>query len=374
VIDSSQSGDQPGLAKRLISLVIPALNEAANIPELLDRFGEFETEHAGYDFELVLVDDGSTDETADLALKLGQGRDRVTVVRLARSFGAHYAISAGLAQCDGDCAVVFGADLQEPPSLLASFIADWESGSDVVWGVRRTRTGTSPLHEVLSKSFSGLFTRYAHLANYPPEGPSGVLVDRCVIDQLVRLPERNRNVLALIAWLGFTQTRVEFDLQERRHGESRWTRGKMIKLATDSLIQFSSMPLRVFSVTGVVVAAIGILYAIFLVARSLVGVSTPTGWPTVIVIVLVLGGTQLTVAGVMGEYLWRGVEESRGRPLYVVRDVRTVGSLMSGPARYRHARAQLPEPPVPQRAVETADQSMSRRPVPSGRDDLDEDA
>jgi len=354
VSDSSRSGDQPDPARKpLISLVIPALNEAANVPDLMDRFGEFEVEHAGYDFELVLVDDGSTDETADLALKLAAGRDRVTVVRLARSFGAHYAISAGLVQCHGDCAVVFGADLQEPPSLLTTFIAEWENGSDVVWGVRRTRAGVSALQQLQSKSFAALFSRYAHLANYPPEGPSGVLVDRCVIDELVQLPERNRNVLALIAWLGFTQSRVEFDLQERRHGESRWTRGKMLKLATDSLIQFSSMPLRLFSVTGLVVAAIGILYAIFLVGRSLAGVSTPTGWPTVIVIVLVLGGTQLTVAGVMGEYLWRGVEESRGRPLYVVRDIRTAGSFKSGPARHRHARARHTEPPVGQRAVES---------------------
>jgi dolichol-phosphate mannosyltransferase len=357
VSDSSRSGDEPGLAKQLISLVIPALNESANIPDLLDRFREFETEHEGYDFELVLVDDGSTDETADLALKLSEGRDRLTVIRLARSFGAHYAISAGLAQCAGDCAVVFGADLQEPPSLLASFIEDWENGTDVVWGVRRTRTGKSALQELLSKSFSALFSRYAHLDNYPPEGPSGVLVDRCVIDELVQLPERNRNVLALIAWLGFTQSRVEFDLQERRHGQSRWTRGKMIKLAVDSLIQFSSMPLRLFSVTGVAVAAIGILYALFLVGRSLAGVSTPTGWPTVIVIVLVLGGTQLTVAGVMGEYLWRGVEESRSRPLYVVRDVRTAGGFKSGPARQRHTRTRQPEPPpVRQYAVDTAQQ------------------
>jgi polyisoprenyl-phosphate glycosyltransferase len=354
VNDSSRPSDQPDLAKPLISLVIPALNEAANIPDLMGRFGEFEVDYASYDFELVLVDDGSTDETADLTLKLAATRDRVKVVRLARSFGAHYAISAGLAHCAGDCAVVFGADLQEPPSLLASFIADWENGSDVVWGVRRTRTGRSGPHEILSKSFSALFSRYAQLANYPPEGPSGVLVDRSVIDELVGLPERNRNVLALIAWLGFTQSRVEFDLQERRHGESRWTRGKMIKLAADSLIQFSSMPLRLFSVTGVIVAAIGILYAIFLVARDLVGVSTPTGWPTVIVIVLVLGGTQLTVAGVMGEYLWRGVEESRGRPLYVVRDVRTPGDFKAGPAKRRQARTQHPDGAVRQRAVEAA--------------------
>ena len=147
--------------------------------------------------------------------------------------------------------MVFGADLQEPPSLLAEFLDHWEAGNQVVWGVRRTRTGRSWANELASKTFSVLFTRYAKLANYPPEGPSGVLVDRCVIDELAQLPERNRNVLALIAWLGFTQTRVDYDQVARKHGQSRWTKRKMVKLAVDSLIQFSSMPLRACTFTGI---------------------------------------------------------------------------------------------------------------------------
>ncbi len=314
----------------LVSVVVPALNEADNVPGLLERFSRFGIDHPGYDFELILVDDGSTDGTADLVLAQAPAGYQITVVRLARSFGSHYAISAGLARCTGDAAVIFGADLQEPPSLLADFLAHWENGSEVVWGVRRTRVGRSAAQELASKSFSSIFARYANLANYPPEGPSGVLLDRCVIDEVRRLPEHNRNVLALVAWLGFTQTRVDYDQEARQHGQSRWTRRKMIKLAVDSLLQFSSMPLRACSFSGAAVAGMGLLYALFLIIRRIAGVDTPAGWPTVIVVVLLLGGTQLVVIGVMGEYLWRGVEETRGRPLYVIRDVRVAGQDNTG--------------------------------------------
>lgn len=318
-----RTGDNPRRARPLVSVVVPALNEADNVPGLLKRYGQFSIEHPGYDFELILVDDGSTDGTADRLMELAPPEEKITVIRLARSFGSHYAISAGFNRAAGDCAVVFGADLQEPPSLLADFLSGWENGSDVVWGIRRTRTGRSMMAEVTSKSFSVIFTRFANLANYPPEGPSGVLLDRGVIDEVVQLPERNRNVLALIAWLGFTQTRVEYDQEPRRHGQSRWTRSKMIKLAVDSLLQFSSMPLRTCVYSGLTVAAAGIVYALVLVVRALIGVSTPSGWPTVLVVLLLLGGMQLILIGVMGEYLWRAVEEVRSRPLYVVRDVHT---------------------------------------------------
>ena len=215
---------------------------------------------------------------------------------------------------------MLGADIQEPPELIAEFLATWEQGFDVVWGVRRTRV-RSWRTEVPSKLFSYLFTRYADLGDYPPEGPSGMLIDRAVLDELNRLEESNRNVLALVAWLGFRQTRVLYDQLPRPHGESRWTRRKMVKLAVDSLVQFSSMPLRACTFTGLGVAALGLVYAVVLVVRSLLGVDTPSGWPTILVVVLVLGGIQLTVIGVMGEYVWRAVEETRRRPLYVVRGV-----------------------------------------------------
>jgi dolichol-phosphate mannosyltransferase len=332
-------------SRALVSVIVPALNEADNVPGLLERFGEFAVREPDYDFELVLIDDGSTDSTADLLLEKAKPGLRVMAIRLSRSFGSHYAISAGLARCAGDCAVVFGADLQEPPSLLKDFLEKWEDGNDVVWGVRRTRTGRSAAMELASKTFTSSFTRYAGLSNYPPEGPSGVLLDRLVIDEVGRLPEHNRNVLALIAWLGFTQTRVAYDQVARKHGTSRWTRRKMIKLAIDSWIQFTSLPLRVSSFVGVSVAVLGLLYAIALIIRAFLGVSTPAGWATVIVIVLVLGGVQLTMIGVMGEYLWRTVEEGRGRPLYVVRDVRVAGK---DPPPKSKRKNRKPKPVEPQ--------------------------
>lgn len=319
------------MSRPLVSVIVPALNEAQNVPGLLKRFGQFSIDNPRYDFELVLVDDGSTDGTADLVVDLASADDRVTVIQLSRSFGSHYAISAGMARCGGDCAIVLGADLQEPPSLLQDFIAHWENGSEVVWGVRRSRVGRSGPQEFVSKAFSSIFTRYANLTNYPPEGPSGVLIDRCVIDELAQLSERNRNVFALIAWLGYTQTRVEYDQIARAHGKSRWTRRKMIKMAADSFLQFSSMPLRLCSLIGAIVATAGLLYALLLVIRSVSGVTTPSGWPTVLVVMLVLGGTQLTLMGIMGEYLWRAVEETRARPVYVVRDVRVAGADPSTP-------------------------------------------
>jgi dolichol-phosphate mannosyltransferase len=334
-----------GAGRPLVSIVVPALNEADNIPSLLDRITQFGVDHPDHDFELVLIDDGSSDDTAELAESMAKPEQQVTVVRLARSFGAHNAISAGLAYTAGDCAIVLGADQQEPPSAIAEFLAHWADGSDVVWGVRRSRVGRSAMQELVSKSFSLMFTRYANLENYPPEGPSGVLLDRCVIDEVGRMGEQNRNVLALIAWLGYTQTRVDYDQIARKNGESRWTRRKMIKLAVDSMLQFSSMPLRLATFTGVAVAVAGMAYALLLVVRALLGVDTPSGWPTLLVIVLLLGGTQLIVIGVMGEYMWRAVEETRRRPLFVVRDVRFRGSSGAGlPAAPRRGRRTLPVP------------------------------
>jgi glycosyltransferase involved in cell wall biosynthesis len=310
----------PGAARRLVSIVVPALDEHDNVPAVLDRMVQLGGLHPEFAFELVLVDDGSTDGTAARTITDAPVGVPVTVVQLSRSFGSHQAITAGLRRCEGSCAIVLGADIQEPPELITEFLTRWDEGSDVVWGVRRTRV-RSLRSEIPSKAFSFLFTRYADLANYPPEGPSGMLVDRAVLDELNRLQESNRNVMALVAWLGFHQTRVLYDQLPRTFGESRWTRRKMVKLAVDSLVQFSSMPLRLCTFTGLGVAALGFLYATILGVRSALGVDTPSGWPTILVVVLVLGGIQLMVMGVMGEYLWRAVEETRRRPLYVVRGV-----------------------------------------------------
>ncbi|WP_460964207.1 glycosyltransferase family 2 protein [Pedococcus soli] len=306
--------------RRLVSVVVPALNESGNMSGLVERMRSFAVAHPEHEFELVLVDDGSSDGTAGRLLSSVREELRVTVVQLSRTFGSHAAITAGLRQCSGNCAVVLGADAQEPLQLVADFLAHWGNGSDVVWGVRRTRSRRWHA-ELPSKLFSWAFTRYADLANYPAEGPSGMLLDRSVIDELNLLGEHNRNIMALVAWLGYTQTRVAYDQLPRTQGRSSWTVRKMVKLAADSLLAFSSMPLRAASYAGVVSALVGLAYAAVLVVRSLLGVSTPSGWPTILVVVLLLGGLQLVVIGVMGEYVWRVADEVRRRPLYVVKQV-----------------------------------------------------
>ena len=306
--------------RRKVSLVVPALNEAENVPSLVDRMRRLSKAHPDYDFELVLVDDGSSDGTGTLLLATVPIDLPTVVVELSRNFGPHQAITAGLHHVSGDCAIVLGADAQEPLALVDDFLRNWAEGYDVVWGVRRTRTRrwTS---EAPSKFFSHAFSRWSNLASYPAEGPSGMLVDRRVIDDVNALGEHNRNIMALVAWLGYQQTRVAYDQSPRAYGRSSWTVPKMVKLAADSLLAFSATPLRAASLAGIVSAFVGVLYAIVLVVRALMGVSTPSGWPTILIVVLFLGGAQLTVIGIMGEYVWRIADEVRGRPLFVVRQV-----------------------------------------------------
>ena len=311
---------EPRRERRRVSVVVPALNECANMSGLVARMESLSLAHTEHDFELVLVDDGSEDGTARQLLGAAPAWLQVTVVQLSRTFGSHAAITAGLRQCSGDCAIVLGADAQEPVQLVADFLAHWANGSDVVWGVRRTRSRRWHA-ELPSKAFSWAFSRYADLANYPVEGPSGMLLDRSVIDELNLLGEHNRNIMALVAWLGYRQTRVAYDQLPRTQGSSSWTVRKMVKLAADSLLAFSSMPLRAASYAGLASALVGLAYAGVLVVRALLGVSTPSGWPTILVVVLLLGGLQLVVIGVMGEYVWRVADEVRRRPLYVVRQV-----------------------------------------------------
>ena len=309
----------------LVSLVIPMFNEIDNVRALVDRYEELIRRHDGYAFELVAIDDGSNDGTpAALSAMIKPGH-RATIVELARNFGSHQAVSAGLNMASGDCAIVLGADLQEPPELVDQFLQSWQDGYDVVWGIRRTRAQRG-LSTLMSRVFSKLFHRYSEIKTYPVDGPSGVLVSRVVLDRLAELLERNRNVYGLIAWLGFQSAEVRYDQLPRRAGRTKGPRGRLFRLAIDSVVEFSSAPLKAATITGFLIAALGFAYAIFLAIRAVVVGTAPEGWTTVTVVLLVLGGIQLLMMGVIGEYLWRTADEARRRPVYVVKNVRRLGS------------------------------------------------
>lgn len=308
-----------GGRKPLVSIVVPMLNELENVTSFSDYIEGIAEANSSYEFEIVAVDDGSTDGTSDVLRTNIPEQIDATLIRLSRNFGSHYALSAGFDAASGDCAIALGADMQEPPELITEFLAKWSQGFEVVWGIRQTRSITGP-RSWPSRIFSRIFARYSDIDTYPAEGPSGALVDRAVLDAIGLLRERNRNVYGLIAWVGFRQTRVEYEQRSRASGTSKWTTRRLVQLAFDSFVQFSSTPIRAAGLLGLLIAGVGFAYAVFLIIRAFAGAEPPEGWTTVVVIVLIMGGIQLIVLSVFGEYLWRATDEARRRPLYIVRD------------------------------------------------------
>jgi len=313
-------------------MVVPLLDEEENVAGIVERFDVIRQMYPEYDFELVAVDDGSTDGTLEALRRHITNRADGTIVVLSRNFGSHAAITAGLSTLSGDCAIVVGGDLQEPADLVGRLLAEWESGYDVVWGVRDQRVDQRAVGRVLSSWFTKLFTHISDLDNYPTEGPSGVLCSRQVVDVVIDMKERNRNVLGLMAWSGFRQCSIQYRQRARAAGESKWSTKKRLKLAIDSFAQFSFAPVRAMTYSGLVIASLGFLYALFLVGRRVFSAPPLEGWTTVVVLVLILGGMQLVMLGVLGEYLWRGVDEARARPLYVIRETVRSGAISESAA------------------------------------------
>jgi glycosyltransferase involved in cell wall biosynthesis len=306
-------------ARALISIVIAFYNEEATI-ETLFRETESVLKDLPYDFEFVCVNDGSRDRTLEkLRAQMTPAR-RMKVINLARNFGKEAAISAGLASAGGDAVVVMDADLQDPPALIAKFIAKWREGYDVVYGVRTSRKTDTIPKRVTAHAFYAIFNLLTDVKL--PEGAGDFrLLDRRVVDALLALPERNRFMKGLFSWVGFKQTGVPFVRQARSGGLSGWSYLRLLNFAVDGLTSFSILPLRISSILGGLISGIGLTYAAYLVLRTLIfGVDVP-GYASVMVAVLSLGGVQLLCLGLIGEYLGRLYMEAKARPLYVVSEI-----------------------------------------------------
>jgi dolichol-phosphate mannosyltransferase len=300
----------------VISILTPAFNEAANLPRLYERLLET-MRLVGGEWEWVIVDDHSQDESFAVIEALALRDARVRGFRLARNSGSHVAITCGLHQVEGEAAVMMAADLQDPPETLPSMIARWRQGAQVVWATRRTQPGDRS-HKGFATLYYWVMRRLVGMTEMPARGADFFLLDRVVIEAFRRFSERNVSVLALITWLGFRQAFVEYEKQPRTAGRSGWTFARKIQLVVDSIASFSNFPIRICTYAGLALLASSLVLLIFAVAMlpQLGG-----GVLLLLFVIVGLAGLQLVAVGVVGEYVWRALEESRRRPAYLIEAV-----------------------------------------------------
>jgi glycosyltransferase involved in cell wall biosynthesis len=300
----------------MLSILTPAFNEAANLPALYARLIET-MGVVGGDWEWVIVDDHSSDETFAVIERLALRDARVRGFRLARNSGSHVAITCGLHHADGDAAVMMAADLQDPPETLAAMIDRWRRGAQVVWAVRRVQPGERS-HAGFAALYYWIMRHLVGMKEMPARGADFFLIDRAVMEAFRRFPERNVSVLALITWLGFRQEYVEYDKQPRAAGRSGWTLARKVTLVIDSVTSFSDFPIRLCSYGGVALMAIALVILIV----SLVLLPTlGAGLLLLLSVFIGLAGLQLLALGIVGEYVWRALDEARRRPAYLVEAV-----------------------------------------------------
>ena len=304
----------------LLSAVIPFLNEEECIPALIAELDE-SLSKLGIPFELVLVDDGSRDRSVAVAKTELKKRPQITasVICLSRNFGKEAALTAGLEAANGDVIVPLDADLQDPPTIIPEMLEHWKQGYDVVYAVRRQRAGESKTKRFTAYGFYRLMGRLSK-TEIPADTGDFRLMDRCVVEALLKLPERSRFMKGLFAWVGFQQTAVYYDRDPRKLGQTNWNYWKLWNFAIDGVTSFSRMPLQVWSYAGLAIALIALGYGSWMVLRTLLfGIDLP-GYASLMTAVLFLGGIQLIGMGVLGEYIGRIFEEAKGRPIYIIKE------------------------------------------------------
>lgn len=301
----------------LISIVIPCFRESQNLPLLYDRLLDV-LAGANFDWELVLVDDHSPDDTFAVAQTLAQKDARVRAFRLARNCGSHLTIACGLELAKGDAAVAMAADLQDPPELVLNLVANWRTGNQVVWAIREINMHRGYFARMASSAYWTMLSRMLPQSSLPLEGADCFLLDRVAIDALSQCRESNFNIVGMIIWLGFRQSSISYKKQPRLHGQTGWTFQKKLRQVIDSLTSFSHAPLRLISLAGVLVAFVGLLFATTMVVRYVFFGSSIVGWSSLMVAILLLSGLQMIMLGIIGEYLWRSLDESRKRPRYAI--------------------------------------------------------
>ena len=304
-------------APSLLSVIVPCYNEELVLPETHAQLCAALGEIPGIDYELIYVDDGSSDGTFECLRRFQSESAQVRVLKLSRNFGQEVAMTAGLAECAGDAAVLFDADLQDPPATIAELVAHWQGGADVAYAVRLARPGETRLRLSFSTFFYSLINRIAERP-IPREASDFRLLDRKVVGAFLAMPERDRFTRAMVSWLGFRQVAVHYRRQPRHAGNSKYRFGKRLRGAIDGLLSFSLLPLRLATWLGFLAAGAAVIGIAYAMVVRLFTDAWVSGWAGLLIAILFFGGIQLVVVGILGEYVGRIYGEVKRRPLYFV--------------------------------------------------------
>jgi len=302
----------------LVSVAVPCFNEEEVLRETHRKLIAV-LERMPLRFEVLYVDDGSTDSSPDILRELAARDKRVRVIRFSRNFGHQMAITAGLEHAAGDAVVVIDADLQDPPEVIMEFVQKWMDGYDVAYGVRAERDGETAFKLWTAKLFYRCIDRLSD-TRIPLDTGDFRLMDRRVVDALLSMPERDRFVRGMVSWLGFTQVAVPYRRAARTAGDSKYPLFKMLKFAADGIFSFSTVPLRLATWMGFLASGLAIFAILYSAYARLFGSGWVKGWTSTVIAILFLGGVQLVSLGFIGEYVGRIYGETKRRPLYVVRE------------------------------------------------------
>jgi dolichol-phosphate mannosyltransferase len=307
---------QPALQ---LSVVAASYNEEESLEELYRRTSAACCAAAGTNYEIVLVDDGSSDQTWMRMVLLANRDQHIVAVNLSRNYGHQLALSAGLSLCRGERVLVLDADLQDPPELLAAMMARMDEGADVVYGQRVSRLGETAFKRVTASAFYRLFRRMVDI-EIPLDAGDFRLMSRRTVDMLNRMPEYHRFIRGMVGWIGFRQEPIPYERAARFAGKTKYPLSKMVRFALDAITAFSIKPLRLASWLGLGSGLAGLLVVLY-VLTSWIGGHAVRGWTSVMIVILMLGSSQLLVMGLIGEYLGRLYLESKNRPLFIVKEI-----------------------------------------------------
>ncbi len=303
--------------RKKLSVIVPMYYEEEVAYEFYNRLKNV-VKKIDFNYEIIFVNDGSKDNTLMILKGIANEDLNVRIIDFSRNFGHQVAVTAGILNCKGDLAVVIDADLQYPPELIIDMIKEWEKGFDVVYAKRKTRKGESKFKLVTAKYFYKILSNLADI-DIPKDTGDFRLIDKKVIESFKEMPERNRFIRGMISWVGFKQTFVEYNRDERFAGETKYPLKKMIKFATDGIISFSSKPLKVMSSLGILTLVVSFLILLYSIISKLYG-NTSSGWTSIMCVLVFFSGVQLLSLGIIGEYIARIYDESKNRPLYLVNE------------------------------------------------------